>query len=561
MLYRKMRVSLADAPDRLYRVFWLRENTRLDILAEILMDMLAMKREHLYEFIAGRQVYVIDPEEMDMALKGNRMSGYTAEDLGSSFRFIYDFGEDWTFDCRLENTGKNLDLDQLIIMEEAAGAGIFEDNKQTLFAYFSGEAPAGMRTDRENRGLFMPWNLDLNKLGDFDSPVDLDDMEALINRRYQNGISGARWAEFDRLAEIGDNMFMESDDSDIWDDVFDEFKDVCASLKEEGKLPERFDDLAGADDGPVNAEYLLTSMPGHYEEDERYDKGIQAAEELRSMFIFNEEDEGDLLDSLISLYCRKKKYNEAVALAEAYIEKYPDSYEAKAMLLQALAAGRQYDRADHLAEEALHAEMVPDALDFVGIAMEYARTRKNRNLEKKLERKYDEIFEMDEEDMDEDEDMLQGAGLMAELFVLLQREDGLTDELVNAAKNFFQDPNEDTYQAANLVFLAMAIRGDDMILDAKQEGEELSYSVLHTDDGEYLVLFTDEEAALRAGVKEMITQPVLEMLDEVVARGLDGFVLNPEDDDDALLTIAAGPLTHILDELYNIMAGQEQMLS
>ena len=58
-------------------------------------------------------------------------------------------------------------------MTDGKGAGIFEDDVYTLWTYFDGGLDPDMSEDDDEKEFYMPENLELEKLSDFEKPLDL----------------------------------------------------------------------------------------------------------------------------------------------------------------------------------------------------------------------------------------------------------------------------------------------------------------------------------------------------------------------------------------------------
>ena len=59
---------------------------------------------------------------------------------------------------------------------DGKGMGIWEDNISSLYAYLDGEIDKDYNQEDEERGIYKPWNFDIDKYSEFDNPLDLDDL-------------------------------------------------------------------------------------------------------------------------------------------------------------------------------------------------------------------------------------------------------------------------------------------------------------------------------------------------------------------------------------------------
>lgn len=102
------------------------------------------------------------------------MNFYTIEDLGAKFTFCYDTGDGWDFDCRVYKKSVFLNTSDVVIILEGAGQGIWEDNIGTLYTYLSGEISPSFNGEDEERDIYKPWNIEIDKYSDFDAPLDIE---------------------------------------------------------------------------------------------------------------------------------------------------------------------------------------------------------------------------------------------------------------------------------------------------------------------------------------------------------------------------------------------------
>lgn len=103
------------------------------------------------------------------------------KDLPNNFVFIYDTGDGWDFDCKIYKVKvtKTFDDDEDIptaFVIDAKGMGIWEDNIRSLYAYFDGEIDKDYNGEDEEKGIYKPWNYDIDKYSEFDNPVDIEEL-------------------------------------------------------------------------------------------------------------------------------------------------------------------------------------------------------------------------------------------------------------------------------------------------------------------------------------------------------------------------------------------------
>ncbi len=109
------------------------------------------------------------------------MSKYNLSDLGSSFVYEYDTGESYDFDCKVYKKKINYDVESedeefpVAFVVEGKGQGIFENDHRTLWMYLAGQIKPDATDDEENYN-FLPMNMSFTSFGDFDAPLDIEDM-------------------------------------------------------------------------------------------------------------------------------------------------------------------------------------------------------------------------------------------------------------------------------------------------------------------------------------------------------------------------------------------------
>jgi len=95
--------------------------------------------------------------------------------------FIYDTGDGWDFDCKIYKriVVKTVDDEEEIptgFVLEAKGMGIWEDNIGSLYAYLEGEIDKDYNEEDEDRGIYKPWNFEIDKYSEFDDPIDIEEL-------------------------------------------------------------------------------------------------------------------------------------------------------------------------------------------------------------------------------------------------------------------------------------------------------------------------------------------------------------------------------------------------
>jgi hypothetical protein len=181
MRYRKLTVEMYDFPKRLNRIIKVREDVDLFTLGTILVTVLGGTFEHCFLFETKTRDYV--PESFEDLFEEKSevyMTDYHLGDLGNRFKLIYDTGEGWTFNIKVSTRIYDIKSRKFAFLVSGVGQGIWEDNISTLWAYLDGKfGPETSTFDSD--GYALPWNHAINCLGDFDKPLDIDEINQSLH--------------------------------------------------------------------------------------------------------------------------------------------------------------------------------------------------------------------------------------------------------------------------------------------------------------------------------------------------------------------------------------------
>jgi len=188
MIYTKIRVDFKYGPKgRFYRVILVKEDINLFNLGVGLGLALGAEFEHCF-LITERNIneeYVMAVFMEDPMPSYRYLANYTLNDLDDEFCYEYDTGDGWDFICKKYKRKVELDSKNDIIVLEGAGQGIWEDNIRSLYALFSGEINPLEDHENEDKGIYFPWNFEIEKFGDFDMPLDIEVLNQNINMHYK----------------------------------------------------------------------------------------------------------------------------------------------------------------------------------------------------------------------------------------------------------------------------------------------------------------------------------------------------------------------------------------
>ena len=518
MQFQKVRVSWKDYPKRLYRVFYVRENIRLDQFAEILQELFEMTNEHLYCFRDKGTRYVTENEMEDAWGECELLKNARFSDLPEKCAFEYDYGESYDFEVRKYRKTIEKDSDDNIILEEAVGAGIFEDNRYTLEMYLSGNASPNMRKDNDAKGLYMPWNLDLKKLGDFEAPIDLQEMEESVNLSFpgdddEEDEDGSEdfWSAYDTAVQ--EAYIKDGDPMTAWQI----FTEICGQLQKENRLPKDFANLEDIEYGPMDLYYLMDDFPESLEIQERYNDVLDAMKYLQTLFRFEEYDDVGITEHICIALGELKKYDAEFQEALRICLKYPDNLTAQALLLKAYDHCGKNTEAQNLIDLFMKENPLcnEESYQFYAFAAEYYEKRSNKKEAKKLRRMLKEedareLSYFDEDEPFEDED---GVSLRELLETYrLQKTEFSYYEMIRKLIELF-DIDAGVLAGAQI----------------KRCGIDISYTYLQNDGKNYLVMFTEPDSCSYYSKNSALTLSIRDLFIECEMRKADGIVLDPSE--------------------------------
>ncbi len=187
MLYTKIRMDFKYAEKgRFYRVVLIKGNPDLLKLGIALGSSAGCEFEHYFIFaIEKKKICYVPAAMMDDDFGGTRaLIKHNMDELPDEFEFVYDLGDDWAFECKRYKKKVEFDSDKDIVVIEGAGQGIWEDNIGTLYDYLDGKIDKDCDKEDGKKGIYKPWNVDIDKFSDFDLPLDLDKTNEFVNTLY-----------------------------------------------------------------------------------------------------------------------------------------------------------------------------------------------------------------------------------------------------------------------------------------------------------------------------------------------------------------------------------------
>lgn len=411
MLYRKVRISGLDDKKRLYRVLYVPHHLNLSEFAQIIRETFRMNGGHLYEFRKGQLNWTERREEFQDwdDSPGMEMRDYGLLEPGNTYRFIYDYGDDWEFEIRIFKAEKEFDTDLPVIVLEGTGRGIWEDNHGGYWSLLNREMPEDLFEDDVAREFYLPWNLDLEKAGDtfdeIDPEAETDYLSAVVCLGESNDDGSGIWNEFNSLYNRAEEMslLLEGDSSPLWIGAFEEFKSICESLKAEDRLPDTFEELEDqnpAFDGYDFAEDMVDSLL----DEKQYEELLRITEEFAQLFGNDPETMNELIRGKAEALHELGRHEEMLAYTKQVYEENPENCEAARLLLNAYRYCRKKQEGKLFMEAVLkkEPEINNDNYPFYYAAMNFAEYAGMKALAKKLKKAVEAKDEKDAQELEEE---------------------------------------------------------------------------------------------------------------------------------------------------------------
>lgn len=114
----RLKISLYKA----YRTIEINSNSTLDDLADAILEQFDFDNDHLYEFrFKNRFGKKINISDASFDESGENIADYYLKDLPlgkfESFKFIFDFGDNWEFDILIENIDNSREIDSVKLIK------------------------------------------------------------------------------------------------------------------------------------------------------------------------------------------------------------------------------------------------------------------------------------------------------------------------------------------------------------------------------------------------------------------------------------------------------------
>ena len=190
MNYKTIKMDYHYRKDRFNRTIMVREDINLIELGCAMCTAIRAEFEHNFLFIKNKKQYVPDCFIENGFDDYNEvpMKKYSLGNLGDKFQFWYDTGDDWLFDCKVYKKETKLVGSELAYLVDGKGQGVWEDNVWTLDQYFNGLVDPNTNEPDEEKGIYPPWNFEIEKYSDFDTAFNLAEEKEMFSAVLNSNI-------------------------------------------------------------------------------------------------------------------------------------------------------------------------------------------------------------------------------------------------------------------------------------------------------------------------------------------------------------------------------------
>lgn len=230
MNYKTIKMEYHYKKDRFNRTIMVREDINLIELGCVMCTALRTEFEHNFLFRSNKKEYLPDCFLQDYIDEKHEfpMKFYSLKDLGDKFVFTYDTGDNWTFDCKVLKKEKTVVGAEFGYLVDGKGQGIWEDNACSLLMYLDGEVDPNSNEEDEERGLYLPWNFEIEKYSDFDTVFNIAEEKEIFDATVDSNID----MYLDGMHEAGFELEVESRTQEVLDDMYvDKDFDINANMR------------------------------------------------------------------------------------------------------------------------------------------------------------------------------------------------------------------------------------------------------------------------------------------------------------------------------------------
>ncbi len=172
MNYKIIRLAYKDAKENLNRELLVRDDLSLIELGCVLGSSLYSTLEHDFMFKTSSNSFVLE-NYGNATGQTLYMSDYLLADLGDHFEYIYDFGDEWRFDCEVIGSQKKRGK-QFAYALKGTGVGLFEDGRCFFDASLVGDYDFNIYGENDPDD-YIPYNIPFSLLEDI-TYFDVEEM-------------------------------------------------------------------------------------------------------------------------------------------------------------------------------------------------------------------------------------------------------------------------------------------------------------------------------------------------------------------------------------------------
>ena len=567
MKYTKVKVASADAPNRLYRVMYLRDDMNLVHFAAVIKGSFQAFDSHLYEFVSQGRHYGLYPE-ISEDQQNYPMMDYRVSDLENKCRFIYDLGEKWEFNITIFRNPADLRNEERVIVVEARGAGIFEDGRNTFLHYIHGDIdPASSNVDPE-RGFTLPENLSIDTFGEFDDPVDLYELEEMIDDELPEEMS-SEWLRFDAYMNAASEQWDDGEPCTLYSKAFEEFRKVCKRKREAGVLAMDLEKLLLEPGVPSSVRDLIFDLPLAFIETGDWEELHRILKEMPDVIELN----GDLESQWKHFYCDSLihlgRMNEAEKMINAWYEELPMNEWACMAKAKQLCDQNDIKGAEQVYDRYISQCEEPDFSS--GILLQAAEDfYKNNDMHEKARtcrEKLEELHRwMEEYWFDPDEADAESMERIAENGIPPEISSFQGNVLEHCCDQFRIYPNQRNFVRIFLALAELMVRNEKVTPHIHSVGEEgIEFVTAQGDDGNpYLILYSGPFACRAASFEPEMKLTMRQLYTAMQDLGTEGILIDPLPEQSPIIIPAhllSRFLDMLLDEEYDSPAEVPSMLS
>lgn len=180
MKYKIIHVELENYETRLWRDIAISGNPTLMELGTVIASSMQSEFDDDFIFASDNTIYMSKAAMENHSIKAVPLENSHLGDLSSSFTYTYDLTDQWVFNCDVHGEQINVTNMPFAFVKDGYGQGLFESDKDTFDAYMNGTLKPEDDEDtfmkKEQFMYDMPYNMDFECLGDFEKPLNLDNM-------------------------------------------------------------------------------------------------------------------------------------------------------------------------------------------------------------------------------------------------------------------------------------------------------------------------------------------------------------------------------------------------